>query len=165
MRTFFIARFITIAVALHLAAATAVAQQNPITVKNVAETEVEKKNAQGVVEKVRVPLDKAPPGTEVIYTTTFTNNGSKPANNVAITNPVPANTTYVGASAFGDSTDVTFSIDGGKTYAVADKLRVKTPEGRERPALPTDYTHIRWAYRGDLAPGKTGTAGFRAVIK
>ena len=157
--------FIVIAVALQLAITSAIAQQNPILVKNVAETEVEKKNAQGVVEKVRVPLDKAPPGTEVIYTTTFTNNGSKPANNVAITNPVPANTTYVGVSAFGDNTDVTYSIDGGKTYAPADKLRVKTPEGRERPALPTDYTHIRWGYRGDLAPAKTGTAGFRAVIK
>ena len=157
--------FIVIAVALQLAIASAIAQQNPILVKNVAETEVAKKNAQGVVEKVRVPLDKAPPGTEVIYTTTFTNNGSKAANNIAITNPVPQNTTYVGASAFGDNTDVTFSIDGGKTYGTADKLRVKTPEGRERAALPTDYTHIRWTYRGDLAPARTGTAGFRAVIK
>jgi uncharacterized repeat protein (TIGR01451 family) len=157
--------FIVIAIVVQLAATSAIAQQNPILVKNVAETEVEKKNAQGVVEKVRVPLDKATPGTEVIYTTTFTNNGSKPANNIAITNPVPENTTYVGASAFGDNTDVTFSIDGGKTYAAADKLKVKTPEGRERAALPTDYTHIRWTYRGDLAPAKTGTAGFRAVIK
>ena len=157
--------FIVIAIAVQFAATSVIAQQNPILVKNVAETEVEKKNAQGVVEKVRVPLDKAPPGTEVIYTTTFTNTGSKPANNIAITNPVPQNTTLVGTSAFGDNTDVTYSIDGGKTYAAADKLRVKTPEGRERPALPTDYTHIRWTYRGDLAPGKTGTAGFRAVIK
>ena len=156
MRTFFIARFVIIAIALHLAAATAVAQQNPITVKNVAETEVEKKNAQGVVEKVRVPLEKAPPGTEVIYTTTFTNNGAKPAGNIAITNPVPANTTYVGGSAFGDNTDVTFSIDGGKTYNVADKLRVKTSDGKERAALPSDYTHIRWSYKGDLPPAKTG---------
>jgi len=167
MRTLSIAHLLTIAIAIaiQLAATPAYAQQNPILVKNIAETEVEKKNAQGVVEKVRVPLDKAPPGTEVIYTTTFTNSGSKPANNIAITNPVPQNTNYVGASTFGDNTDVTFSLDGGKTYAAADKLRVKTPEGRERPALPTDYTHIRWAYRGDLAPAKTGTAGFRAVIK
>lgn len=165
MRTLFIAHLLTVAIVVQFTATSAIAQQNPILVKNVAETEVEKKNAQGVVEKVRVPLDKAPPGTEVIYTTTFTNNGSKPAGNIAITNPVPQNTTYVGASAFGDNTDVTFSIDGGKTYGAADKLRVKTAEGRERAALPTDYTHIRWTYRGDLAPAKTGTAGFRAVIK
>jgi len=161
MRTFFIA----FAIVIQLAAASAYAQQNPILVKNVAETEVEVKNAQGVIEKVRMPLHKAPPGTEVIYTTTFANNGGKPANNIAITNPVPANTTYVGGSAFGDNTEIAFSIDGGKTYNVADKLRVKTPEGRERAALPSDYTHIRWTYKGDLPPAKTGAAGFRAVIK
>lgn len=165
MRTSFIAHLLAAAVVIQLTAAAALAQQNPIVVKNVAETEVEVKSTQGVVEKKRVPLDKAAPGTEVIYTTTFANNGSKPAGNIAITNPVPANTTYVGGSAFGDNTDVTFSIDGGKTYAAADKLRVKTPGGRERAALPTDYTHIRWTYRGDLAPAKTGSAGFRAVIQ
>ena len=154
MRTSFIARLLAIAIAFQFAATSAIAQQNPILVKNVAETEVEVKNPQGVVEKKRVPLDKATPGTEVVYTTTFTNQGSKPAGNIAITNPVPANTTYVGGSAFGENTDITFSIDGGKTYATGDKLRVKTPEGRERAALPADYTHIRWAYRGDLASAK-----------
>ncbi len=69
--------FIVIAIAFQLAATSAIAQQNPILVKNVAETEIEVKNAQGVVEKKRVPLDKATPGTEVIYTTTFTNQGSE----------------------------------------------------------------------------------------
>ena len=161
MRTF----LISIAIAMQLAATAAVAQQNPILLKNVAETEVERKNAQGVTEKVRAPLEKALPGTEVIYTTTFTNNGSKPANNIAITNPIPANTAYVGGSAFGDNTDITFSIDGGKTYSAAEKLRIKTPDGRDRPALPADYTHIRWTYRGDLAAAKTSSAGFRAVIR
>lgn len=157
--------FIAIAVVIQLAAASALAQQQPILVKNVAETEVEIKNPQGVVEKRRVPLDKATPGMEVIYTTTFTNQGSKPANNISITNPVPNDTMYVGSSAFGENSEITFSIDGGKTYSAADKLRVKTSEGRERAALPSEYTHIRWSYRGDLPPSKTGSAGFRAVIK
>jgi uncharacterized repeat protein (TIGR01451 family) len=152
-------------VVLHLAAGPALAQSNPILLKNVAETEVEVRNSQGVVEKKRVPVDKAIPGTEVIYTTTFTNNGAKPAGNIVITNPVPANTTYVAGSAFGDNTDVTFSIDSGKTYLPADKLRVRTADGRERAAVPADYTHIRWTYRGELAPARTGTASFRAVIK
>jgi uncharacterized repeat protein (TIGR01451 family) len=152
-------------VVLHLAAGPALAQSNPILLKNVAETEVEVRNSQGVVEKKRVPVDKAIPGTEVIYTTTFTNNGAKPAGNIVITNPVPANTTYVAGSAFGDNTDVTFSIDSGKTYLPADKLRVRTADGRERAAVPANYTHIRWTYRGELAPARTGTASFRAVIK
>jgi uncharacterized repeat protein (TIGR01451 family) len=159
-----IVRVITAAV-LVLTAGTIAAQGNPIVVKNVAETEVSVKNAQGAVERKRVPVERAVPGTEVIYTTTFTNNGAKPAGNVAVTNPVPADTTYVAGSAVGDNTDVTYSVDGGKTYQPADKLRVRTADGKERAATAADYTHIRWAYRGELAPGKTGTASFRAVIK
>ena len=155
----------TLALVLQSAVGLAHAQQTPIVVKRVAETEVEVKNAQGGVEKKRVPLTKAAPGDEVIYTTTFTNQGAKPAGNVAITNPVPANTTYVGGSAFGDNTQITYSVDGGKTYAAPDKLNIKTAEGRERPALPSEYTHIRWVYKGELAPAKTGTSGFRVVVK
>ena len=137
---------------------------NPILVKSVVETDIEVKTAQGT-EKKRVPVEKAAPGAEVIYTTTFTNQGSKPAGDVAVTNPIPANTSYVAGSASGDSTVITYSVDGGKTYAAADRLTVKTPEGRERSALPSDYTHIRWTWQGQLASGKTGTAVFRAVIK
>ena len=155
----------SLALVLQSAAGLAHAQQNPILVKSIAETEVDVKNAQGGVEKKRVTLAKAAPGDEVIYTTTFTNQGAKPAGNVAISNPVPANTTYVGGSAFGDNTEITYSVDGGKTYAAPDKLNIKTPEGRERPAMPSEYTHIRWVYKGELAPAKTGSASFRVVIK
>ena len=162
MRTFIIT---VLALVLQSFAVPAAAQQNTIVVKNIAETEVETKTAQGTVEKKRVPAEKAAPGAEVIYTTTFTNQGSKAAGNIVINNPVPANTAYVGGSAFGDNTAITYSADGGKTYAAPDKLIVKTPEGRERPALPGDYTHIRWTYRGDLAPAKTGSASFRVLVK
>ena len=154
-----------LALVLQSFAVPAAAQQNPIVVKNIAETEVETKSAQGSVEKKRIPADKAAPGAEVIYTTTFTNQGGKAAGNIVINNPVPANTTYAGGSAFGDNTTITYSADGGKTYAAPEKLIIKTPEGRERPALPGDYTHIRWAYKGELAPGKTGSAGFRVLVK
>jgi len=158
--------FITaLALVMQSAVGLAQAQQNPILVKSIAETEVDVKNAQGGIEKKRVPLTKAAPGDEVIYTTTFTNQGAKPAGNVVITNPVPANTSYVGGSAFGDNTEITYSADGGKTYGKPDKLTVKTSEGRERPAIPGEYTHIRWVYKGELAPAKTGTAGFRVVVK
>lgn len=151
--------------ALLIAAGPAFAQSNPIVLSHIAETEVTVNNAQGVAERKRVPVERAVPGTEVIYTTTFTNSGTRPAANIAITNPVPADTEFVAGSAFGDNTDITFSIDGGKTYQPADKLRVRTADGKERAATAADYTHIRWAYRGELAPSRSGSAGFRAVIK
>jgi uncharacterized repeat protein (TIGR01451 family) len=131
----------------------------------VAEVEVDVKTPAGKVEKKREPAKQAAPGTTVIYTTEFKNISTKPAGNIVIVNPLPKNTTYVAGSAFGANTEIGFSVDGGKQFATAEKLMMKTKEGRERPALATDYTDIRWVYKGDLPPGRTGVAGFRAVIK
>ena len=137
---------------------------NDIELRNVAELEQEVKTPEGKVEKKRVPALKAIPGNEVIYTSTFRNNGKKPAANVSVVNPVPANTTYVGGSAFGENRDITFSADGGRTWAPADKVTVTGPDGKKRPAAASDLTHIRWTYRGELAAGKQAAVGFRVVV-
>jgi uncharacterized repeat protein (TIGR01451 family) len=158
--------FILPAVSLLLlaAAGTAAAQQHPILLKSIAESEITVKNAQGEPVKKRVPLSKALPGAEVIYTTTFTNQGSKAAGDIVVNDPIPKDTTYVGGSAYGDKTTITFSVDGGKSYAAPEKLIVTTADGHERPARPNEYTHIRWVYQGQLPPGSTGSAGFRVVV-
>ncbi len=135
-----------------------------IEFRNIAEVEQEVKTPDGKVEKQRVLAQKAVPGTEVIYTSTFRNLGKRPAGNIGIVNPVPANTTLVGGSAFGENTQVTYSADGGKTWAAADKLTVTGKDGKARPAALSEFTHIRWSYRGELAPGKQGTVGFRVVV-
>lgn len=140
-------------------------EKGAIEVKNVAEVEVEVKTPDGKVEKKREPVTRATPGTEVIYTTTFTNISNKPANDIVLNNPVPKDTTLVAGSVFGKNTDITYSVDGGKKFDRAENLKVKNAEGKERPALPADYTNMRWSYKGDLAPGKQGEVGFRAVIK
>ena len=144
------------------------AQAQPATgsieLKNVAEVEADVKTADGKTVKQRVPVQKAVPGTEVFYTSTFKNVSAKPAGNINITNPVPANTTLVAASAYGEGMDISYSADGGKTWAATDKVRVKTPDGKERPAALSELTHIKWALRGDLPVGKQGEAGFRVVI-
>lgn len=161
LQTFILAAVVLLMLA---AAGTAAAQQNPILLKSIAESEITVKNAQGEPEKKRVPLVKAVPGAEVIYTTTFTNQGTKAAGDIVITDPIPANTTYVDGSASGDKTTISFSIDGGKSYAAPEKLIIKTADGRERPARASEYTHIHWVYQGTLPPGQTGTAGFRVVV-
>ena len=135
-----------------------------IELRNVAEVEQEVKAADGKVTKQRVAAQKAVPGTEVIYTSTFRNIGKRPAGNIAIVNPVPANTTLVAGSAFGENTEITFSVDGGKNWAAADKLTVTGKDGKARPAAPSELTHIRWAYRGELPAGKQGAVGFRVVV-
>jgi uncharacterized repeat protein (TIGR01451 family) len=147
--------------AFHLSALAA-----PATVEseNTAEREVVTV-IDGKREIQRRPVDRAVPGDEIIYTTTFRNLAGLPAKNFVITNPVPNASVYKGGSASGANTVITFSVDGGKRYAAANKLTIKTPEGKTRPALPTDYTHIRWTYRGELGAGKSGEVSFRAFIK
>ncbi|MEQ1661548.1 MAG: hypothetical protein ABL877_02505 [Thiobacillus sp.] len=135
-----------------------------VEVKSIAEVEVEVVNAKGKKELKRQPVEKAVPGTEVIYTTTFKNLVTKPVGNIALTNPIPNNTTYKAGSASGVNTDITYSLNG-KDYAPLDALKVKGKDGKERAALPAEISHIRWTYRGDLPVGKTGEISFRTVIK
>lgn len=150
--------------AVSISAHAAPATPGAVEVKSIAEVEVEVVDAQGKKEMKRQPAAKAVPGTEVIYTTTFKNLIAKPVGNIAIMNPVPRETVYQNGSATGDNTDITFSVDG-KTFATPDKLKLKDKDGKERAVLPTEYTHIRWVYKGELGVGKTGSVSFRAVIK
>jgi uncharacterized repeat protein (TIGR01451 family) len=160
--------FLSVAFALAALGSSALhAQQAPagnIEFRNVAEVEVDVKGADGKIQKKRVVADKALPGAEVIYTSTFRNIGTRPAGNIVVVNPVPANTTLVGGSAFGDNTDITFSADGGKNWASADKVKVTGKDGKPRPAGISEITHIRWVVRGELAPAKQGTVGFRVTV-
>jgi uncharacterized repeat protein (TIGR01451 family) len=134
-----------------------------LKISSIAEQVVESVDEVGKKESRRIRVVTAVPGDEVIYTTTFENISNKPAGNIVITNPVPNDTIY--KSAAGANTDITFSIDGGKQYAIPEKLIVTTKEGLMRSAVPADYTHMRWAYKGELDIGKTSDVSFRASIK
>jgi uncharacterized repeat protein (TIGR01451 family) len=162
-KQFILAALIALAAAV-AGPAFAQAGGGDIEFRNVAEQEVEVKAADGKVEKKRVPVAKAIPGAEIIYTSTFRNVGKRPAANIQVVNPVPGNTTLVGGSAYGENTDITFSANSGKTWASADKVKVIGADGKERPAAISELTHVRWIYRGDLAPGKQAEVGFRVVV-
>lgn len=151
----------TLLTAFHM---TAHAAADAIELKSMAEREITVvKNGKKEIQ--RAPVDKAVPGDEIIYTTTFKNALNKPAGDIVITNPVPNDSLYKDGSATGKNTAITFSVDGGQTYAAPGKLTVKTADGKTRPALPADYTHLRWTYQGELGAGKAGEVSFRAMIK
>lgn len=137
-----------------------------LTSKVEMEVEVEQ---DGTKTKKRVTPAKALPGDEVIYTLAYANKGAAPADNVVIDNPVPEHTDYVGGSAWGEGMDVTFSVDGGKSFAAPEqlKVRVKDEAGNdvERMAKPDEYTHLRWSRKQAVPPGGTGEVGFRARIE
>lgn len=157
-------RILTSLSALLLAFSISAHAADAVEVKNIAEVEVEVVDSKGNKTLKRQPVDKVVPGTEVIYTTTYKNLIAKPVGNIVINNPVPANTAYKSGSAIGANTDISFSVDG-KHFATPDKLTVKGKDGKDRPALASEYTHIRWAHKGELAAGKSGEVSFRTLIK
>ena len=135
-----------------------------IRLKAVAEVEVTVVNDKGETEVKRVPAAKVVPGTEVIYTITVSNLGDQPADSVVVTDPIPENTTYVDRSAFGAGTKITFSVDGGKSYDLAGKLKVKDAAGKLRAATASDYTHIRWVLNFTLKPKDVAPVWFKARL-
>ena len=112
-----------------------------------------------------VPADHVLPGTEVIWNINYEIIGKDPVTDAVITDRVPANMVYVMGSASGDNAEITFSVDGGKTFAAPEKLQVKNADGTLRDALPKDYTTIRWVIKGTLKPGAKGTVTFHATLQ
>ena len=127
---------------------------------------VHKAGAGGADETALVAADRAVPGDELVYTITFTNNGTKAADagSVVITNPIPAELEYVSGSAFGAGTTIAFSTDGGKTFAEASKLTAVV-DGATVTAPVTAYTTIRWTFAPALAPGASSSVSFHARLK
>ena len=122
--------------------------------------------APGADETTLVPADRAIPGDELVYTITFTNNGAKAvdAGSVVVTNPIPAELEYLPGTAFGAGTTVSFSTDGGKTFAEPNRLTAVV-DGATVAAPVTAYTTIRWTFAPALAPGASSTVSFHARLK
>lgn len=161
-------RISTFALALVLLCSTAMAQsKGSIELKSVAEVEVKVKNEKGETEVRRVDAAKANvlPGDAVVFTTYYSNIGSKPATGVVITNPVPDGMAYLDATAEGKGTRIEFSLDKGKSYGLPETLKVKDRKGKERKARAEEYTHIKWTLGGSLEPGGKGSVSFRAKVK
>ena len=111
-----------------------------------------------------VPADHVLPGTEVVWNINYEIIGAGSVTDAVVTDPVPQNMTYVAGSATGGNADITFSVDGGKTWGKPENLQVKNADGTLRTALPKDYTAIRWILKGTLAVGAKGTVTFHATL-
>ncbi len=135
-----------------------------IEVTTIVKKEVVVEQDDGTRTTELVAADSVVPGERVVYTISFRNVGSEPADNVVITNPIAETLKYVAGSAAGDDLEVEFSVDGGATFGKADELRVVI-DGVERPATTLDYTHVRWVMQERLEAGSEGQASFAAVLE
>jgi len=112
-----------------------------------------------------VPADHVLPGTEVIWNINYEIIGNQPVTDAVITDPVPQNMEYVAGSAVGEKAEITYSVDGGKTFNTPDQLQVRNPDGSMRTALPKEYTTVRWVLKGTLPSGAKGTVTFHAILQ
>jgi uncharacterized repeat protein (TIGR01451 family) len=140
------------------------AEAASVVLEATAETEVRVVNEKGDVEVVRVEARRVVPGDVVIYTVRCTNLGSEAVENVVVTNPIPQHMTYVGGTADGIDATITFSVDGGETYGQPSALTITDEEHEERPAVASEYTHIRWEFRTPLAPHERRLVSYRARL-
>lgn len=139
------------------------ADKGCIELKNMAEVEQEYVDEQGQKAKRLVPAAKVVPGDQVIYTVTAKNVCDKPADNIAIANPVPEHMSYVPNSALGVGTEIAYSLDGAD-FKAAEQLTVREADGRERAARADEYRAVRWIFKNSFAPGATAFVRYRAAL-
>lgn len=112
---------------------------------------------------------------ERLYTARFRHPGVARASGLQITVAIPAGLHYVADSAVGPGAEISYSVDGGQSFASSAELRVAVdpdesansadpadPEAATRSATAEDYTHIRWRLQGEFLPGTAGLVSFRA---
>lgn len=88
---------------------------------------------------------------ERLYTLRFRYEGLEPAAGLRIVHEVPGNVRYVAGSATGPGAEISYSVDGGRSFAAPEAL-----------SSPTNYTHIRWILPGAHPPGTAGLVSYRA---
>jgi uncharacterized repeat protein (TIGR01451 family) len=145
-------------------AMNAYAEDGAIRFSNNAFKQVISKAADGSVKYDYVEPGLVLPKDVILYEIVFENISDQEVSNIVVNNPIANNSQYRGNSATGDSTEITFSVDG-KNFAAADALKVKDQTGKTWQAKPEDYTAIRWVYKKTLKPGEKGKVTYKTTIK
>jgi uncharacterized repeat protein (TIGR01451 family) len=159
-------KVLTLLTAVMLVARLAAAADEavPVETELVAEVREGVDIARGREVYRFVPATTLAQGQVIYYTLRIRNPEPVFATNVTVIQRIPVNTAYVARSAAGPAAEISFSIDGGQTFAPAERFAV-VADGKTQNLPPERYTHIRWRLRNPLAPGAVALARFRAVFK
>lgn len=135
-----------------------------IALKAIAEVET-RLSFNGREASKLVPADRVVPGDEIFYTLEIRNTGGATLPAPSVVYPIPDHTRYVADSAIGPGAEVSYSVDGGRSFDQPENLKVAGPAGAPRPADAADYTHVRWQFKHGLKGKSVAFARFRAVVK
>lgn len=155
------------------AKAMALAVGRPVAQEVTSDRPLVKIVLTGVVERdsKKIPVDTAgqvKPGEVVSFTINSTNEGAAPARDYRAIGQIPRGSTFVAGSALGDpSTQVSYSIDGGKQFSSEPMIDEKQPDGTiKKIAAPVSmYTQVRFEWADPLAPGGKLTTSYQVSVK
>ncbi len=137
---------------------------NGLTAEQVVERATVSIDATGTEVRTYALAEEVAPGDEVRYSLAYANTGATAADSVSLVMPVPGEVSYIEASATGNPDQISFSVDGGQTYASRTTLTIGSGD-QERLATADEITHIKWAFSDPIAPSGVGTISFSAVLK
>jgi uncharacterized repeat protein (TIGR01451 family) len=163
------------AIAQAFSAGTQVAQnilqQPKVNLHLDAELQVVKKDAQGQEVRSWVATDntiQVKPGNLLRFSVSAHNEGSKAAQNFAVTQPIPKGTVFVlNSAADSSAAAVTYSIDAGNSFVAQPMVKVTQPDGTvvEKPAPAEAYTHIRFSANAPLAATARTKATYQVAVR
>ncbi len=93
------------------------------------------------------------PGDALRYVVQTENAGEISAENLVITQPIPAQMTFVIGSVKGNTAaETTYSIDNGETFVAEPMVEVTLADGTKemQPAPAEAYTHVKWDFSKSL---------------
>jgi uncharacterized repeat protein (TIGR01451 family) len=140
------------------------AASDPISIKAIAEVE-QSSQARGRETSKLSPADRVVSGDTVIYTLEVRNTAPVSVQRPVVTYAIPTHMTYTPDSAVGPGTEVTYSVDAGRSFDTPENLKVQEPGGQLRAATAADYTHIRWQLKNALKGNSVAFVRFRARAK
>jgi len=155
-------------------AGTALAQrisQPEVTLEMGVEKQVTVIDANGQEKAEWQKLEGAAtvnPGDILRYAVTSSNAGDVAAENLVVTQPIPAAMTYIiGSSKGNNAAAATYSIDNGATFVAQPMVEVTLPNGTTemQPAPADAYTHVKWNFTRALGASETVDVSHEVTVK
>jgi uncharacterized repeat protein (TIGR01451 family) len=139
-----------------------------IVVDVVALKEVIQRDASGRETVELRQADSTSPGDTLVYRIVYRNQGSAPAHDAQVVDPIPAGTQLVPGSWEVRGGEFTVSADGGKSfepYPIRRAVKQEAGGTVMKEIGLSEYTHVRWTTKETLPPGAERTTAFKVTVR